>query len=96
MPLSRQPRLPPATVVADLTRAPDFQVPEDATKGLHEFRRLDDELAPSFPASGPPSWVLDTWPTPANHESWRVLRVVEVDVAAMPADETRWCAWLGL
>lgn len=71
MSMSRQQRsLPSATVAPDPIRTPDPKIPDDAVKDLHESRRLrreqrlDEELAQSFPASDPPSWVLGTTPTP--------------------------------
>ncbi len=43
--------------------------PVQAVNELRQFRlrreqRLDEELAPSFPASDPPSWVDGTTPAP--------------------------------
>ena len=67
MPLSKQHRhLPSTTVTPDSTPSPHPGVPDSVVKNLRESRRLrreqrlDDELAQSFPASDPPSWVLGT------------------------------------
>lgn len=71
MSLSKQQhQLPSITVAPDPARAPGPTVPDDVEQRIRESRRrrreqrLDDELAQSFPASDPPSWVLGTTSMP--------------------------------
>ncbi len=71
MPFSKQHhRLPSATVALERAQIPEPKVPDEVVKDLNEShrlrreQRLDEELAQSFPASDPPSWVLGITPTP--------------------------------
>lgn len=59
---------PSVIVVSEQKVAPGQNAAEQVVKDLREARRLrreqrlDEELAQSFPASDPPSWVLGTTP----------------------------------
>lgn len=58
-------RSPPATVPTDSAPTRDPGATDRAATDLQQLRarreqRIDDELAQSFPASDPPSWVLGT------------------------------------
>ena len=65
-----QQSLPADTTEPISQHAPDAGISDDvlAARGevarLRREQRLDDELAQSFPASDPPSWVLGITPTP--------------------------------
>lgn len=59
------PRSPPATAATDRAPLHDPGAAGRAVIDLQQLRarreqRIDDELAQSFPASDPPSWVLGT------------------------------------